>query len=100
MSVVRFSNSTNISSGLMLSGSPQFQEMSRVLNISQTSSEATFSRDLERELFDKTPSQYILHTEPSDMIYRLDKELLEMKKQTIEASTDNLSRLLMNVWNE
>ena len=79
MNVLRFSNSTKISGGLMLSGSPQSQEMSRVVNVSQASTEDKFASDLERELFDKTPSQYILDTEPSLRIYRLDKEILEMK---------------------
>ena len=97
MSVVKFSNSTNISDGMMLSSSPQFQEMSRVINVSQVSTEDTFSSDVERELFSKTPSQYILET---DQVYRLDKEILKMDQQQIEDSTDDLSRLILNVWNE
>ena len=100
MNVLRFSNSTKISGGLMLSGSPQSQEMSRVVNVSQASTEDKFASDLERELFDKTPSQYILDTESSDLVYRLDKEILEMDQQKIEGSTDDLSRLILNVWNE
>ena len=100
MSVVRFSNSTNLSGGLMLSSSPQFREMSRVLNTSQTSTEERFSGDLERELFVKTPSQYILDTEPSHLVYRLDQEMVEMDPQKIEKSTDDLSKLIWNVWKE
>ena len=100
MSVVRFSNSTNLSAGLILSSSPQFREMSRVLNTSQTSREESFSGDLERELFVKTPSQYILDTEPSHLVYRLDQEMVEMDPQQIEKSTDDLSKLIWNVWKE
>ena len=100
MTLVRFSNSTKISGGLMLSGSPHCPEMSRVLNVSQTSTEDVFVRDLERELFNKTPSQYLLDTEPSHLIYRLDKVILGMDKQKIQDSTDDLSRLILNVWNE
>ena len=100
MSVVRFSNSTNISGGMMLSSSPQFQEMSRVVKASQDSSEDTFSSDIERELFSKTSRQYILDTEPSDQVYRLDEKMVRMEQQQIEGSTDDLSRLIMNVWNQ
>ena len=100
MSVVRFSNSTNILGGMLLSSSPQFQEMSRVVNVSQSSTEDKFSSDLERELFSNTLSEYILDTGPSDLIYRLDKDILDMDRQRIEESTDDLSRLILNVWNE
>ena len=100
MSVVRFSNSTNILGGMLLSSSPQFQEMSRVVNVSQSSTEEKFSSDLERELFSNTPTEYILDTGPSDWIYRLDKEILDMDRQRIEESTDDLSKLILNVWNE
>ena len=100
MSVVRFSNSTNILGGMLLSSSPHFQEMSRVVNVSQSSTEEKFSSDLERELFSNTPAEYILDTGPSDLIYRLDKEILDMDRQRIEESTDGLSRLILNVWNE
>ena len=100
MSVVRFSNSTNISGGMMLSSSPQFQEMSRVVKASQDSSEDTFSSDIERELFSETSRQYILDAEPSDQVFRLDEEMVRMEQQQIEGSTDDLSRLIMNVWNQ
>ena len=100
MSVVRFSNSTNISGGMMLSSSPQFQEMSRVVRVSQDSTEDTFSTDVERELFSETSRQYILDIEPSDQVYRLDEEIVRMEQQQIEGSTDDLSRLIMNVWNQ
>ena len=100
MSVVRFSNSTNISEGMVLSSSPVSPEMSRVLNISLTSTEEMFSRDVERELYERTPSQYILDTQPSDLLYRLDKAMVEMSKQKIEESTDDLSKQILKVWNE
>ena len=100
MSVMRFSNSTNISDGMLLSSSPEFHEMSRVVNISLTSTEEMFSRDLERELYEKTPSQYIWDTGSSDLVYRLDQEILKMSKQKIEESTDDLSKQILKVWNE
>ena len=100
MSVVRFSNSTNILGGMLLSSSPQFQEMSRVVRVSQDSTEDTFSTDVERELFSETSRQYILDIEPSDQVYRLDEEIVRMEQQQIEGSTDDLSRLIMNVWNQ
>ena len=110
--MVKFPNTSSVSTGLMVSSSPQHKEMWRVVNISQSSSEETFLKDLDRELFEKTPAQHVIHGETQEdlgkysgseeivKVYRLDENIREMNESQIESSGDILSTLLLNVWND
>ena len=114
LSVLRFSNSSNISEGMMVSSSPQYRETSRIVNISHTSSQQTFARDLQAGMLEDIPPRYILDTDTnpptvnvtssgervSPLAYRLSSEIMTMDQAKIESSEDDLSKILSNIWND
>ena len=114
LSVLRFSHSSNISEGMMVSSSPQYRETSRIVNISHTSSQQTFARDLQAGMLEDIPPRYILDTDTnpptvnvtssgervSPLAYMLSSEIMTMDQAKIESSEDDLSKILSNIWND
>ena len=57
---VHFSASTSLTAGLTLSSAPQSPDITRLVNLSLTSTEADFERDLETQLWEVTDREKII----------------------------------------
>ena len=57
---VQFSASTSLTAGLTLSSAPQSPDITRLVNLSLTSTEAEFERDLETQLWEVTDREKII----------------------------------------
>ena len=59
-SVVKLDNSSSVTEGLVMSSAPHSPDIQRLVNVSLTSSEEDFVRNLEAQLFLNTSSERII----------------------------------------
>ena len=66
---MQFSASTSLRSGLTLSSAPQSPDITRLLNVSLSSTEQEFERDLQTQLWELTSREKIITDSGSFIIY-------------------------------
>ena len=68
---MQFSASTSLRSGLTLSSAPQSPDITRLVNVSLTSTEPEFERDLQTQLWELTSREKIITDSGSFIIFPL-----------------------------